>query len=72
MIVDEVGLTSGGGLAGVDVADNDDVDVSLLLTVERAGQRWSLIQAQASMRLVEGKRRRKTHPMVAVVCDVRF
>jgi hypothetical protein len=27
-------LTSGGGrLAGVDVADNDDVDMSLLLTV---------------------------------------
>ena len=24
--------TSGGGLAGVDVADNDDVDVKLLLT----------------------------------------
>lgn len=31
----EVGcLTTGGGrLAGVDVADNDDVDMSLLLTV---------------------------------------
>ncbi len=28
-------LTTGGGrLAGVDVADDDDVDVSLLLTVE--------------------------------------
>lgn len=24
---------SGGGLAGIDVADNDDVDVTLLLTV---------------------------------------
>lgn len=28
-----VHLTSGGGLSGVDMADNDDVDVSLLLTV---------------------------------------
>jgi hypothetical protein len=27
-------LTSGGGLAGIDVADNDDVDVKLLLTAE--------------------------------------
>lgn len=33
-LVDQV--TSGGGLAGIDVADNDDVDVSLvLLTVEK-------------------------------------
>lgn len=28
-LVDQV--TSGGGLAGIDVADNDDVDVSLVL-----------------------------------------
>ena len=62
MIVDEVGLTSSGGLAGVDVADNDDVDVSLLLTVERTGQRWSLMQAQATMRLFAGERRRKLTP----------
>jgi hypothetical protein len=27
-------LTSGGGLAGVDVSDDDDVDMSLFLTVE--------------------------------------
>lgn len=27
-------LTSGGGLAGIDVADNDHVDVHLLLTAE--------------------------------------
>lgn len=26
-------LTGGGGLSGIDVADNDDVDMSLLLTV---------------------------------------
>jgi len=28
-------LTSGGGLAGIDVADNDDVDMSLLLTADQ-------------------------------------
>lgn len=28
-------LTSGGGLAGIDVSDNDDVDMSLFLTIER-------------------------------------
>lgn len=27
-------LTSGGGFAGVDMADDDDVDMSLFLTVE--------------------------------------
>jgi hypothetical protein len=32
-------LTSSGGLAGIDVADNDDVDVSLVfLTVDRSCQ----------------------------------
>ena len=30
-LVDQV--TGGGGLAGVDVSDDDDVDVTLLLTV---------------------------------------
>jgi hypothetical protein len=25
-------VTGGGGLSGIDVADNDDVDVNLLLT----------------------------------------
>ena len=30
-------LTSGGGLAGVDVADDDDVDMSLFFTVMIAG-----------------------------------
>lgn len=28
-------LTGGGGLSGIDVADNDDVDVKLLLTIEQ-------------------------------------
>lgn len=28
----ELPLTSGGGLAGVDMADDDDVDMSLFLT----------------------------------------
>ena len=40
--VEEVWLTSGGGrLAGVDVADNDDVDMSLLLTV----MIWSMLSS---------------------------
>jgi hypothetical protein len=30
-------VTSGGRLAGVDVADNDDVDVSLLLLTHFGG-----------------------------------
>ena len=34
-------MTSGGRLAGVDVADNDDVDMSLLLTV----MIWSMLSS---------------------------
>jgi hypothetical protein len=34
-LVDQV--TSGGGLAGIDVADNDDVDVSLLVLTHFGG-----------------------------------
>jgi len=34
-LVDQV--TSGGGLAGIDVADNDDVDVSLLSLTHDCG-----------------------------------
>jgi hypothetical protein len=30
----QLSLTGGGGLAGVDMADDDDVDMSLFLTVE--------------------------------------
>jgi hypothetical protein len=30
-------VTSGGGLAGIDVADNDDVDVSLLVLTHFGG-----------------------------------
>jgi hypothetical protein len=30
-------LTSGGGFAGVDMADDDDVDMSLFFTVVRVG-----------------------------------
>ena len=29
-------LTGSGGLAGVDMADDDDVDMSLFLTVKRS------------------------------------
>jgi hypothetical protein len=39
-LVDQV--TGGGGLAGIDVADNDDVDVSLVfLTVAEVSMRYS-------------------------------
>ena len=27
-------MTGGGGLAGIDVADNDDIDMNLFFTVE--------------------------------------
>lgn len=36
-----VGHTSGGGLAGIDVTNNDDVDMSLLFTV--AGKKISKV-----------------------------
>jgi hypothetical protein len=41
-------LTAGGGrLAGVDVADNDDVDVSLLLTARSLVAVWcALLRAR--------------------------
>jgi hypothetical protein len=44
-------LTTGGGrLAGVDVADNDDVDVSLLLTADVVSVMFVMIRASASAR----------------------
>jgi hypothetical protein len=71
-------LTSGGGrLAGVDVADDDDVDVNLFLTAGRVSffdrSRW---RARAAPRgAIEGAAASqgggdKTYPMVAVVCCV--
>lgn len=61
-------LTTGGSrLAGVDVADDDDVDVSLLLTTGMLARCWMISDRQ-------GKRGRPSqkwviaYPMVAVVC----
>jgi hypothetical protein len=61
-------LTGGGGLSGIDVADNDDVDVKLLLTIEQTA-----VSILCSMKLLPDLRRRcslvkdLTYPMVAVV-----
>lgn len=72
-------LTGGGGLAGIDVADNDDVDVeTLVLTVdaESAGVRvrrgWmdeNLIAMERCVDQAGGmreKKTRRTYPMVTV------
>lgn len=68
-------LTSGGGLAGIDVADNDHVDVHLLLTADsrRVSKVFIKIECIASvMRTTEGRWRKDrtgwlTHPMMAVL-----
>jgi hypothetical protein len=60
-LVDQV--TGGGGLAGVDVSDDDDVDVSaLVLTVEREQS------SQYDENTLPKETGRWTHPMVKVVC----
>lgn len=53
-LVDQV--TGSGGLAGIDVADNDDVDVSLLLTVDNCQRR-----------VRRSRDRSDAYPMVAVL-----
>lgn len=53
-LVDQV--TGSGGLAGIDVADNDDVDVSLLLTVDNCQRR-----------VRRSRNRSDAYPMVAVL-----
>ena len=61
-LVDQV--TGGGGLAGVDVSDDDDVDVSaLVLTVEES-RTVSMMEKSGHS---DGKTG-ATHPMVKVVC----
>jgi hypothetical protein len=61
-------LTSGGGrLAGVDVADNDDVDVRLLLTAMVVSR---LSRYRGGDAALKRERRGWTHPMMAVVCYV--
>jgi hypothetical protein len=47
-------LTSGGGLSGIDVADNDHVDVHLLLTVEGRQVSKKAIKIEAAMLLMAG------------------
>ena len=61
-------LTGGGGLAGVDVSDDDDVDMSLFLT--------KMIEDMSEM-LIDIKERtilrsagEISYPMVAVVSDL--
>lgn len=60
-------LTGGGGLSGIDVADNDDVDVKLLLTIEQTA-----VSILFSMKLLidlcqKCSVKDLTYPMVAVV-----
>ena len=72
-------LTGGGGLAGIDVADNDDVDVeTLVLTVDAESaavpveRGWMETEISwrwrdGSTRLVGGEGKKKgTYPMVTV------
>jgi hypothetical protein len=69
-------LTGGGGLARIDVADNDHVDVHLFLTAER----WEVsneaikIRSRCDMMLLMSRWKeddveagKLTHPMVAVL-----
>lgn len=56
--------SSGGRLSGVDVADNDDVDMSLLLTAVVVSIMCWLRRKRRLKRLeADGE----THPMMAVV-----
>jgi hypothetical protein len=63
-------LTTGGGrLAGVDVADNDDVDVSLLLTASVVSMMLVMMQGSASSLWAASQvpGLRGAYPMVAVL-----
>lgn len=57
-------LTSSGGLAGIDVSDDDDVDMSLFLTASDVSS-WVLLAGFAVLcqPAVGGG---KTYPMLAV------
>ena len=65
-------LTSGGGLAGVDMADDDDVDMSLFLTIMVKNMSEMIIDIVDRFHLRSGRERRLeldlAYPMVAVVC----
>jgi hypothetical protein len=61
-------VTGGSGLAGIDVSDDDDVDVGLVfLTVESS--QWQLFLKTGSLQsLSQGpEKKEKTNPMVTVV-----
>jgi hypothetical protein len=68
-------LTSGGGLARVDVADNDDVDVNLLLTTEQAMSVTTALWYEEGIAMVRGGDADRgrlfapwfTHPMMTVL-----
>lgn len=46
-------LTSGGGLAGVDMADDDDVDMRLFFTIRI--KNMSAMMIDIKLRLLDGK-----------------
>lgn len=52
-------LTSGGGLAGVDVSDDDDVDMSLFLTVEMEDMSAMIIAIKLGFRSKRNTKRRQ-------------
>jgi hypothetical protein len=65
-------LTGSCGLARIDVADNDHVDVHLLLTIKRRAVSRESIKicegiAMMFLMLVDGIGKNLTHPMVAVL-----
>lgn len=59
-------LTSGGGLAGVDVSDDDDVDMSLFLTTRAEDMSEMLIDI-AERKDFDKAQMEFAYPMVAVV-----
>ena len=73
------GLTSsGGGLAGVDVADNDDVDMEFLLTAQTVSL-MVLIRRATTLGSASGGRGRLsvqncilTHPMMIDLLNDEF
>jgi hypothetical protein len=69
-------LTSGGGLAGVDVADDDDVDMSLLFTVMIKDMSVTFIDMKLDLIWHSEVARRQfemvSYPMVAVELSVWF
>lgn len=57
-------MTGGGGLAGVDVSDDDDVDVSALVLTTGESRAVSMMKTVVGEDKADGQ----THPMVKVVC----